>query len=52
MDTVNAPREVRYTVTPDPLNAEADDDFGFSEVFSEFTDMQKWNPDTGADEPL
>lgn len=52
MDTVNAPREVRYTVTPDPISADADDDFGFSEVFSEFTDIQKWNPDTGADEPL
>jgi hypothetical protein len=52
MDTVNAPRVQRYTVQPDPLDADADDDFGFNEVFSEFTDMQKWNPETGEDEPI
>lgn len=52
MDTVNAPRVQRYTVQPDPLNADSDDNFGFDEVFSEFTDIQKWNPDTGADEPI
>lgn len=52
MDTVNAPRVQRYTVQPDPLNADADDDFGFNEVFSDFTDIQKWNPETGADEPI
>lgn len=52
MDTVNAPRVQRYTVQPDPLNADADDDFGFNEVFSDFTDIQKWNPETGVDEPI
>jgi len=52
MDTVNAPRVQRYTAEPDPIDATSDDDFGFSEVFSEFTDMQKWNPVTGEDEPL
>ena len=52
MDTVNAPRVQRYTVEPDPIDASSDDDFGFSETFSEFTDMQKWNPATGEDEPL
>ena len=52
MDTVNAPRVQRYTVEPDPVDAESGDDFGFSETFSEFTDMQKWNPDTGEDEPI
>ena len=52
MDTVNAPRVQRYTVEPDPIDASSDDDFGFSETFSEFTDMQKWNPATGEDEAL
>lgn len=52
MDTVNAPRVQRYVVQPDPINAESDDNFGFNEVFSEFTDIQKWNPDTGQDEPI
>lgn len=52
IDTVNAPRVQRYAVQPDPVDADADDDFGFNEVFSEFTDMQKWNPETGGDEPL
>ena len=52
IDTVNAPREIRYTVQPDPLNAESDDDFGFNEVFSEFTDVKKRNPTTGVDTSL
>lgn len=52
MDQVNAPRVQRYTVEPDPVDAESEDDFGFSEVFSEFTDIQKWNPETGEDEPI
>lgn len=52
IDTVNAPRVQRYTVQPDPIDAESGDDFGFNEVFSEFTDIQKWNPETGEDEPI
>ena len=28
----NAPREVRYQVTPDPETADADDNFGFNEL--------------------
>lgn len=52
MDQVNAPRVQRYTVEPDPIDAESGDDFGFNEVFSEFTDIQKWNPNTGQDEPI
>ena len=52
MDTVNAPRVQRYTAQPDPSTAESDDDFGFNEVFSEFTDSEKWNPQTGEDEPV
>ena len=47
---VTAPREVRYTVTPDPLDADPDDNFGFNEIYSEFTDGLSRNPVTGNDE--
>ena len=43
-------REPRLTVTPDPTSADADDDFGFNEVQSFFTDAKNYNPVTGADE--
>ena len=45
-----AAREVRYQVTPDPVDADPDDDFGFNELFSEFTDGKSRNPTTGNDE--
>ena len=45
-----APREVRYTVEPDPINAGPEDDFGFSEMTSNFVDAKDWNPVTGQDE--
>ncbi len=45
-----APREVRYTVEPDPVNAGPEDDFGFSEMTSNFVDAKDWNPVTGQDE--
>jgi|TARA_B100001996_G_scaffold127650_1_gene96869 hypothetical protein len=45
-----APREVRYTVEPDPVSAGPDDDFGFSEMTSNFVDAKDWNPVTGQDE--
>lgn len=45
-----AAREVRYTVTPDPITADADDNFGFNELFSEFTDGLSRNPASGNDE--
>ena len=47
---VTAPREVRYTVTPDPVDADPDDNFGFNEIYSEFTDAKSRNPTTGTDE--
>ena len=47
---VTAPREVRYTVQPDPLDADPDDNFGFNEIYSEFTDGLSRNPVTGNDE--
>jgi hypothetical protein len=43
-------REQRYTVTPDPSSANADDDFGFNETTSFFTDAKTFNPVTGEDE--
>ena len=49
---VTAPREIRYTVASDPAPAELDwgDDFGFNEIYSEFTDAKSRNPVTGQDE--
>ena len=47
---LSAPREVRYTVTPDPLDADPDDNFGFNELKAEFTDGLSRNPVTGQDE--
>ena len=36
--------EVRYTVTPDPVDAGPDDDFGFSETTSFFSDSKSYSP--------
>ena len=43
-------REQRYTVQPDPGTADFDDDFGFNETTSFFTDAKTYNPTTGQDE--
>ena len=43
-------REQRYTVTPDPTSADADDDFGFNETSSFYQDAKDYNPTTGSDE--
>ena len=49
--SANAPkREQRYTVAPDPANVDFDDDFGFNETTSFFTDAKTYNPTTGQDE--
>ena len=46
----NSPkREQRYTVTPNPSTADADDDFGFNETTSFFEDAQNFDPETGDD---
>ena len=42
-------REQRYTVTPNPSTASADDDFGFNETTSFFEDAQNFDPETGDD---
>jgi len=51
-NTTSAPREVRYTIQPDPVTADADDDFGFGIVDEDFTDFKKRNPTSGADEAI
>ena len=42
-------REQRYTVTPDPTTADADDDFGFNEATSFFQDSKVRDNTTGDD---
>ena len=47
---VNAPkREQRYTVTPSPVTADADDNFGFNETTSFFEDAKNFDPVSGTD---
>jgi len=43
-------REQRYSVTPEPVSAEFDDNFGFNETTSFFQDAKDFNPETGSDE--
>ncbi len=43
-DTQAAKREMRYTVTPDPVTAGPEDDFGFSETTTMFGDSKKYSP--------
>ena len=43
------PREQRYTVSPDPMTADADDNFGFNEATSFFEDAKNFDPETGTD---
>ena len=42
-------REQRYTVTPKPFTADADDDFGFNETTSFFQDAKEFDSETGTD---
>jgi len=42
-------REQRYTVTPSPVSADADDDFGFNETSSFFEDAKNFDPVSGTD---
>ena len=43
-DTVNAKREMRYTVVPDPIDAAPGDDFGFNENWEFFNDSKSYSP--------
>ena len=49
IETAAPKREQRYTVTPNPVSADADDDFGFSETTSFFQDAKDFDPSTGTD---
>ena len=39
-----APRDVRYTVVPDPIDAEPEDDFGFTEETVLYLDSKVYSP--------
>ena len=43
-DVKTAKREMRYTVTPDPIDAEPYDDFGFNESIETFFDSKEYSP--------
>ncbi len=43
-------RQQRLTVTPDPVSAGLDEDFGFNETSSFFEDAKNYNVETGQDE--
>jgi len=43
-DVENAKRELRYTVTPDPYDADPDDNFGFDENWEFFGDSKDFSP--------
>ena len=46
----NSPsRQQRFTVTPNPASADADDDFGFNESTSFFEDAKNFDPASGED---
>jgi len=49
MPAVTPTREQRYSVTPNPVAADADDDFGFSETSSFFQDAKTFDPADGTD---
>ena len=49
-DTPESTREERIIVVPDPTNADADDDFGFTTTIQTFTDSKTYNPTTDSDE--
>ena len=49
LQTAAPKREQRYTVTPNPATADADDDFGFSETTSFFEDAKTFDSSTGED---
>ena len=49
LETTAPKREQRYTVTPNPTTADADDDFGFNETVSFFEDAKNFDPASGTD---
>ena len=49
MPDTSPKREQRYSVTPKPSTADADDDFGFNETTSFFVDAKEYDLETGED---
>ena len=49
MPDTSPKREQRYSVTPKPATADADDDFGFNETTSFFVDAKEYDLETGED---
>ena len=49
LPAVEPTREQRYSVAPNPGNADADDDFGFSETSSFFEDAKNYDSTSGTD---
>jgi hypothetical protein len=43
-DRTTAKREMRYTVVPDPIDANPDDDYGFTESLEMFFDGKQYSP--------
>jgi len=43
-DRATAKREMRYTVVPDPIDAEPGDDFGFTETWEYLGDSKSYSP--------
>lgn len=48
-NTESAKREMRYTVTPDPIDANPQDDFGFNESIEMFFDGKDYSPTQQSD---
>jgi len=48
-NTLTAKREMRYTVVPDPINADPGDDFGFSETWEYLGDSKSYSPTNQSD---
>ena len=48
-NTQTAKREMRYTVVPDPINANPGDDFGFSETWEYLGDSKSYSPTNQSD---
>jgi hypothetical protein len=48
-DTQTAKREMRYTVTPDPIDAGPEDDFGFNESLEMLFDGRTYSPTQQSD---
>jgi hypothetical protein len=48
-DRTTAKREMRYTVVPDPIDADPGDDFGFSETWEYLGDSKSYSPTNQSD---